>query len=180
MHPPLDHELDTDPHVFFTPVETWNPNIMDQEYDIEDINITEDDCIRSFGQEELTSYGEFNKCECSKHLTAHQHTYLENFEDCVDTSLQFVHVNDVTPSQHDFNCLKLHFGFVPSKQIQKNIEHTTQYCWLDPRLLLQKHFKSQFPAANIPCLNEIVATDTFFSDVSAYDGVFGHGGSMMV
>jgi hypothetical protein len=37
MHPPLDHELNTYSHVFFTSDETWNPKIMDQEYDTDDI-----------------------------------------------------------------------------------------------------------------------------------------------
>jgi hypothetical protein len=46
---------------------------------------------------------------------------------------------------------------------------------------LRKHFKSQFPAANIPRRNDIVATDTFLSDVSAHDdGILGHAGSKMV
>jgi hypothetical protein len=57
---------------------------MDQEYDVEDIIITEYDHIPSFGQEELTSYGELNKHECSMHLTSHQHISLENFEDYFD------------------------------------------------------------------------------------------------
>jgi hypothetical protein len=43
------------------------------------------------------------------------------------------------------------------------------------------HFKSCFPAANVPCLHGTVATDTFFSDVPAHDdGVLGHGGATMV
>jgi hypothetical protein len=87
-----------------------------QEYNIEDIITTEDNHIPSFGQEELTSYGEFNKHECSLLLTSHQHTSLETFENYVDTSLRLVHVNHVTPSQHDFIRLKPHFGFVPSKR----------------------------------------------------------------
>jgi hypothetical protein len=116
------------------------------------------------------------------HLTFNQHHLQESFE--VDTSLRLVHVNHVnhvTPSQHDFNRLNPHFGFVPSKRIQKTNEHTTQYCRLDARLPLRKHFKSRFPAAKIPRRNEIVATYTFFSDVSAHDdGILGHGGSKMV
>jgi hypothetical protein len=59
---------------------------MDQEYYIEDIIITEDNHIPSFGQEELTSYGEFNKRECSMHLASHPHANIETFEDYVDTS----------------------------------------------------------------------------------------------
>jgi hypothetical protein len=52
---------------------------------------------------------------------------------------------------------------------------------MDTRLPLRKHFKTRFPAANIPRRNEIVATDTFFSDVKAHDdGLLGHGGALMV
>ena len=34
---------------------------------------------------------------------------------------------------------------------------------------MRKHFKSRFPAFNIPCRNEVVATDTIFSDTPAID-----------
>jgi hypothetical protein len=65
--------------------------------------------------------------------------------------------------------------------VSKRIEHTTQFCRLDARLPLCKHFKSRFPAPNVTRRNEIVATDTFFSDVPAHnDGILGHGGAEMV
>ena len=52
---------------------------------------------------------------------------------------------------------------------------------MDPRIPMRKHFKTRFPAANISRLNETVATDTFFSDIPAYDdGIMGHGGSTML
>ena len=34
---------------------------------------------------------------------------------------------------------------------------------------MRKHFKSRFPAFNIPCRNEAVATDTIISDTPAID-----------
>ena len=34
---------------------------------------------------------------------------------------------------------------------------------------MRKHFKSRFPAFNIPCRNEAVATDTIFSDTPTID-----------
>ena len=34
---------------------------------------------------------------------------------------------------------------------------------------MRKHFKSRFPAFNIPRRNEAVATDTIFSDTPAID-----------
>jgi hypothetical protein len=41
---------------------------------------------------------------------------------------------------------------------------------------LRKHFKSCFPAANVSRLNEVVATDTYFSDTPALgNGIMGHG-----
>jgi hypothetical protein len=44
-----------------------------------------------------------------------------------------------------------------------------------------KHFKTRFPAANVPHWNDTVATDTFFSDVPAHDdGIKSHGGTTMV
>ena len=46
---------------------------------------------------------------------------------------------------------------------------------------LCKHFKSRFPAANVPHLNEWQATDTFFCDTPAGDdGVPGHAGCTML
>jgi hypothetical protein len=87
----------------------------------------------------------------------------------------------VKTKQHDFNRLKPNFGFVPVEHIKKTIEHTTQFARMDTRLPLRKHFKTRFPAANVNRLNEVVATDTFFSDVEAFDdGIMGHGGATML
>jgi hypothetical protein len=127
----------------------------------------------------VNNYGEFHTRECATHVSTHsQPTGLEEY---IDNTLLLVHLNKITPAQHDFNRLKPNFGFAPSKRIQKTIEHTTQFCRLDARLPIRKHFKSRFPAANVPRRNEIVATDTFFSDVPAHDdGISGHGGATMV
>ena len=84
MHPPTDHELDTYPHVFFTSDDTWNPQNLDHEYGIDDLNITEDDNIPSFGHEEINDYGEFNTRECSTHLISHHNDNLEAFDDYID------------------------------------------------------------------------------------------------
>jgi hypothetical protein len=87
----------------------------------------------------------------------------------------------VQPKQLDFLRLQPHFGYLPVDRIKHTLNHTTQYARMDTRFPLRKHYKTRFPAANIPRLNEIVATDTFFSDVSAHDdGILGHGGSTMV
>ena len=46
---------------------------------------------------------------------------------------------------------------------------------------MRKHFKTRFPACNVSRLDDVVATDTFFSDTPAHhDGIYGHGGATMV
>jgi hypothetical protein len=83
--------------------------------------------------------------------------------------------------QHDPKCLAPNFAFVPEEQIQQTIDYTTQFARMDTRLPLRKHFKSQFPVANVSRLNETVATDTFFFDVPALDdGIMRHGGTTML
>ena len=45
---------------------------------------------------------------------------------------------------------------------------------------MHHHYKTRFPAANVPHWNEDMATDTFFSDITAHDdGIPGHGGCTM-
>jgi hypothetical protein len=52
---------------------------------------------------------------------------------------------------------------------------------LDSRLPLGKHFKSRFPAANVSRINEVVTTNTYFSDTPALeDGIMVHGETKMV
>ena len=44
-----------------------------------------------------------------------------------------------------------------------------------------KHFKSRYPGANVPHLNEWMATDAFINDTPAMDdGIPGHGGCIMM
>jgi hypothetical protein len=174
MQFPSDSDMDAFPHVFFTSDVTWNPEELDDEYPVDSIDVCEEENDPVFGQDEVNDYGEFYQRE-SYSLEA------LSFEEYVDKCLFQVHVRYVTPKQHDFNRLQPNFGFVPANRIQKTIENTTQFCRLDSRLPLRKHFKSRFPAANVSRLNEVVATDTFFSDVPAHDdGILGHGGTTEV
>ncbi len=164
----------------------WDPTFLDDEYTVDDLEVTANDHVPSFGWKELNTYGEFLHRERENHNVLCIHPDIEtsipmDFDTYVDVCILEVHLNNVNPKQHDFNRLKPNFGFVPANRIQKTNENTTQFCRLDNRLPLRKHFKTRFPAANIPRRNEIVATDTFFSDISAHDdGILGHGGATMV
>ena len=51
----------------------------------------------------------------------------------------------------------------------KTFNKTTQWAVASTRYPMRKHFKSRFPAFNIPRRSEEVATDTIFSDTPAFD-----------
>ncbi len=77
--------------------------------------------------------------------------------------------------------LKPFFGWVSNDKIKGCLDSTTQHYRGVVHYPFRKHFKSRFPAANVPRLNEWQATDTFFSDTpAADDGIPGHGGSTML
>jgi hypothetical protein len=129
MYPPTDLDLDTYPNAFFTSDTTWAPSILDLEYIVDEIYIVEDDHSPSFGHFDVNNYGEFHTRECSNYLTiATRDTQSdENFEDYIDDTLFKLHLHKVTPAQHDFNRLAPNFGFVPTKRIQKTIEHPRSF-----------------------------------------------------
>jgi hypothetical protein len=75
---------------------------------------------------------------------------------------QNIHFRHQLRMQPDIDQLSPNFGFVPRLCIQHTLDHTTQLSWLDSCLTNEKHYKSRFPAATVSCLNEVVATDTYF------------------
>ena len=86
-----------------------------------------------------------------------------------DTPITFVKKHDQQPTTIDYNKLKPYFGWVNAETIKKTFENPTQWAVTSTRFPMRKHFKSRFPAFNIPCRNETVATDTISSDTPAID-----------
>ena len=54
--PPTDHDLDAYPHVFFTSDETRDPNYLDDEYNIQDMEDNATALFPSCGWKELNKY----------------------------------------------------------------------------------------------------------------------------
>ena len=52
----------------------------------------------------------------------------------------------------------------------KTLQSTTQLAENHVRLPMRMHFKSRFPALNVKRLNEVFATDTFYSSEKALGG----------
>ena len=75
----------------------------------------------------------------------------------------------ITPQPIDFERLRPYFGWVNKHTIEKTFHKTTQWAVASTRYPMRKHFKSRFPAFNIPRRSEEVATDTIFSDTPAID-----------
>ena len=89
-----------------------------------------------------------------------QHTLISNLAQ---------HKHAITPQPFNFEKLRPYFGWVNKHTIEKTFHKTTQWAVASTRYPMRKHFKSRFPAFNIPRQSEEVATDTIFSDTPAID-----------
>ena len=187
MSPPTPDELETHPHVMFTSDIPWDPQVHDHEYNIHELEpMNAEDLIPAYHPELLNNFGE---------ITTYNVNHIQTLNDLHDRRTDVaaaytygeldwtvnVNYHAVRPTPHDFTVLQTYFGFVPVERIRHTLQHTTQFARIDTRLPLRKHYKTRFPAANVSRLNETVATDTFFSDVPAFDdGIMGHGGTTML
>jgi hypothetical protein len=91
-------------------------------------------------------------------------------------------INNLNVRQHKEKAEKLrpNFGSLSTKHIMHTLVVATQFHCASSRLPLWKHLKTRFPAANVNCLNETVATETFFANAPAHDdGIMDHGGRTM-
>jgi hypothetical protein len=70
----------------------------------------------------------------------------------------------VTNSDPDYDALRPYFGWLPLATVKETFAHTTQYACMPMSTYLKRHFKSPYPALNVHCRNEPVATDTVYSD----------------
>ena len=152
MVAPTDEDMDTYPHVFFTSDMPWDPTILDD--DDNDIEIT--DPVPT--DTRVNQFGEY---------IGHDHREANN--------------QAITRHTPNLDAKRPYFLWTPLERIQRTLDVTTQFARADSRLPMRKHFKSRFPAANVSRLDDVVATDTFFSDTPAHDdGILGHGGATMV
>ena len=79
------------------------------------------------------------------------------------------HKHAIKTQPIDFEKLRPYFGWVNKRIIEEPFHKTTQWAVASTRYPSRMHFKSRFPAFNIPRRSEEVATDTIFSDTPAID-----------
>ena len=113
-------------------------------------------------------------------LHAHDHPITQEHHSFVIDALSSLS-QSIKRHLPNLDALLPNFGWVRKDCIWTTLEKTSQHYKADQRILMQKHFQSHFPAANVRQLPEWYSTDTFFSDVpTADDGNPGHGGCTMV
>ena len=61
-------------------------------------------------------------------------------------------------------------GYIPLALVKETIRRTTQLATTTKRMPLRRHIKSRFSMLRRKRLNEVVATDTLFSDIASVEG----------
>ena len=151
---PTDVDLITYPHVLLTGPHEWDPSVLDYTHPTssEDPTWAPDPSLCSAHDPRIDGFGNFKGRV--------QHTLISKLAQ---------HKHAITPQPIDFEKLRPYFGWVNKHTIEKTFHKTTQWTVASTRYPMRKHFKSRFPAFNIPRRSEEVATDTIFSDTPAID-----------
>ena len=151
---PTDADLDTYPHVLLTGPHEWDPSVLDYTHPTTsgDPTWAPDPSLCGAHDPRIDEFGNFKGRV--------QHTLISTLAQ---------HKHAITPQPIDFEKLRPYFGWVNKHTIEKSFPKTTQWAVASTRYPMRKHFKSRFPAFNIPRRSEEVATDTIFSDTPAID-----------
>ena len=167
MSKPTDTEMDSLPHVFFTSDEHWDPSCLDHTFSsyngLFDPHpaLEENDAAFEHFDQRVTLDGSFIHPDTGDE-------YPEHFSSVRDRAQAHIANHKVKRLELDYEGLRSCFAWAPIEVIKRTIALTTQYFRNTFRLPLRKHFKSRFPAANVPRRAEAVATDTIISDVPAH------------
>ena len=79
-------------------------------------------------------------------------------------------VHRAVPAKINYDKLLPYFLYRPKRVIQKTLENTTQLAKAVVNTPLRRHLKSRFLMLRHPRLNEVVATDTYFSSTKSIEG----------
>jgi hypothetical protein len=171
-----DKHISAYPNVIFTSNDEWDPSILNDEYSPYDLDAHL--LPLDFPHPRINQYGKLLNRQSEYYHTS---TEDSGFYEYVDTCLSEVnHGRTVHTKEHESECLRPNFGWTTTYPIKKTLENTTQFARAQDRYPMRKHYKTPFPAAKVNPLNEIIATDTSFSDVPAHDdGIRGHGETTM-
>ena len=154
---PTDQDLYLYPHVLLTSPHEWDPSVLE------------------YLHPTTCGYPSWAPVPSVRDQHDNRIDECQNFHNRVAQTLSILsEVPTISVQKHvqqptvtDYNKLKPYFGWVNAETIKKTFENSTQWTVTPTRFPMRKHFKSRFPAFNIPGRNEAVATDTIFSDTPA-------------
>ena len=171
MCPPTDNDVAKYPHVYMCSDSTWDPSILDCEYN-SDIPVPEEAAIRpASGDRRVDDVGNYINLALEVHQGSRA-TYATELN---------LNPQTITPKLPDIDALCPNFAWLPTDRIESTLDATTQYYQATIHHPFRRHQQSRFPAANVNRLNEWFSTDTIFSKMPAMeDGVPGHGGCTML
>ena len=156
---PTDQDLEQYAHVLLTSLHEWDPSVLD------------------YAHPNTHEYPSWSPDLSDRDQHDPMIDECGNFQSRVVQTLSIISEEHITsvqkhvqqPTNIDYNKLKCYFGWVNAEPIKKSFENSTQCAITSTRFPMRKHFKSSFPAFNIPRRNEAGATDTIFSDTPAID-----------
>ena len=165
MRPPTGNEWkDVDiPHVVMTSDVTWDPSMYDCDPSTMD---------HSTSTQLLNAEPRSDLWDRSAHVTRciYEHDSITIYKPA-----------SILPAVPDYDSLRPLLGWIPSTRVKDTLSCTTQWYKAENRPWMREHWRSRFPAANLPRRNEKAAMDTIYSDTpAADDGISGHGGCTML
>ena len=167
---PIDQDMDTYPHVFFTSPDEWDPSVLDHDPPHLDGLDPSQVPNQPFRDPMFDAYGDFNE-----RIIANLNTLLDAPPgDCWSyteiSSVFTANLHQSSPQEPDWNALHPFFAWTSPSSIKDTFNVTTrQGTAPHTQDYIKKHFKSRNPVFNIPRHSEAVATDTIFSDTPAVD-----------
>ena len=95
MTPPTDHDMDTYPTVFLTSDEPWDPNSIDNDYAMEDVNADDTDTIPDYRIEMVLNR---SSAECvMTTVDTHETKFCDYVDDCLyAVHLSLIHISEPT------------------------------------------------------------------------------------
>ena len=169
MRPYTDQEWEDLPNVIMTSDINWDPSQLDHNLDdyeqwFDAISELQDDPLTSLFDE----FGNYRKQVLVNESTIF-HPSLEDHLIPTEEILYQCHEREVIPKEPNYEKPRPYFGWLPINIIKRTFENTTQLARMLMSTILQKRYKSPFPALNVHRRNEPIATDTVYSDTPAID-----------
>ena len=151
---PTDADIHTFPHVLLAGPHEWDPSVLDYSHPTTagDPAWAPDPSQCGAHDPRIDEFGNF------KGRVHHTLTHSPGISNIAQ------HKHAIKTQPIDFEKLRPYFGWVNKHTIEETFNKTTQWAVASTRYPMRKHFKSTFPAFNIPRRSEEVDTDTIFKD----------------